>query len=109
MIEIKAIVDEEGLLRACGVTGHAGAGPKGGDIVCAAVSVLARTGAEVLSNRTGIRVLQEAPQRGVFWMEIDCAPKEKDFLFGAGTFLLEGLKSVSQEYPDYCSMTIWRN
>jgi uncharacterized protein YsxB (DUF464 family) len=106
MIRIEAALDEAGLLRSCRVHGHAGAGPRGGDIVCAAVSVLARTALGVLSQREGITVRGEAPERGVISMEIDYAGNGKEFLSGAGAFLLEGLQSVAGEYPDYCDMHV---
>jgi uncharacterized protein YsxB (DUF464 family) len=106
MIRIEAAVDGSGLLRSCRVHGHAGAGPRGGDIVCAAVSVLARTALGVLSRREGITVRGEAPERGSISMEIDYAGNGREFLSGAGAFLLEGLQSVAEEYPDYCVMNV---
>jgi uncharacterized protein YsxB (DUF464 family) len=109
MIRIDAALDELGLLRSCGVEGHAGAGPKGGDIVCAAVSVLIRTALGVLSQREGITVRGEAPERGIIRMEFDYTGEGREFLSAAGTFLLEGLKSVSEEYPDYCTVHIHQN
>jgi uncharacterized protein YsxB (DUF464 family) len=104
VIHITAALDEAGLLRSCRVEGHAGAGPKGGDIVCAAVSVLARTALAVLSRRKGITVRGDAPERGIISMEIDYTGEGREFLSAAGAFLLEGLKSVAGEYPDYCTM-----
>jgi uncharacterized protein YsxB (DUF464 family) len=106
MIRIEAAVDGAGLLRSCRVHGHAGAGPRGGDIVCAAVSVLTRTALGVLSRREGITVRGEAPERGSISMEIDYAGNGKEFLSGVGAFLLEGLQSVAGEYPDYCVMNV---
>lgn len=43
MIRVTFWRDRDGDLRGFRVTGHAGYGPKGGDIVCAAVSALAQT------------------------------------------------------------------
>jgi uncharacterized protein YsxB (DUF464 family) len=106
VVRIEAAVDEAGLLRSCRIHGHAGAGPRGGDIVCAAVSVLARTALRVLSRREGITVRGEAPERGLISMEIDYAADGKEFLSAAGAFLLEGLESVAGEYPDYCVMRV---
>ncbi|MDR0597732.1 MAG: ribosomal-processing cysteine protease Prp [Treponema sp.] len=108
MIRIEAALDEVGLLRSCRIHGHAGAGPRGGDVVCAAVSVLARTALRVLSRREGITVQGEAPERGVIKMEIDYAGNGREFLSAVGSFLLEGLESVAGEYPDYCVMHITR-
>ena len=106
MITIGAALDEAGLLRSCRVCGHAGAGPAGGDIVCAAVSVLTRTALMVLSQREGITVRGEAPERGLVELEIEYTGQGREFLSAAGAFLLEGLKSVAGEYPDYCTMHV---
>ena len=106
MIEIEAVLDETGTLRACKARGHSGAGKKGTDIVCAAVSVLMRTAHRILSNRKGITILGDAPERGVLWLQADYSAEGRDFLAAAGVFLTEGLKSVAEEFPDYCKFTI---
>jgi uncharacterized protein YsxB (DUF464 family) len=106
MIEIDAVLDEAGLLRSCKVTGHAGAGKRGSDIVCAAVSVLMRTALRTLSGREGITVRGGAPERGVFWLETDYVAAGRAFLGAAGDFLIEGLQSVSRDYPDYCKSKV---
>jgi uncharacterized protein YsxB (DUF464 family) len=106
MIHIDVALDEAGLLISCGVTGHAGAGPRGGDIVCAAVSVLLRTALRTLSGREGILVRGDAPKRGSLWLETAYTGEGEAFLSAAGAFLVEGLKSVSGEYPDYCRLHI---
>jgi uncharacterized protein YsxB (DUF464 family) len=106
LIEIEAVIEDDGTLRACEALGHAGASKKGTDIVCAAVSVLMRTAFGTLSNRKGISVQYGAPQPGNFWLEVDYNADGKDFLFAAGSFLIEGLKSVAQEYPRNCKLNI---
>jgi hypothetical protein len=106
MIEIESVFDNEGMLRACKASGHSGAGKTGSDIVCAAVSVLLRTAISTLSNREGITIRCDAPQKGRLWLEIDYEAKGKDFLFAAGEFLINGLSSVAQEYPENCILTI---
>ncbi|MDR3276191.1 MAG: ribosomal-processing cysteine protease Prp [Treponema sp.] len=106
MIKIDAVLDETGLFRACKVWGHAGAGPKGGDIVCAAVSVLTKTAFTTLSSREGIMLRGGAPERGIFWMETDYSGAGREFLAGAGAFLMEGLKSVAELYPEHCRLNI---
>jgi len=98
---------EGGLLKSCRISGHAGAGPKGADIVCAAVSVLARTAFKTLSGRKSIKVQGDFPERGEFRMEISSVnPEDREFLAGVGNFLKEGLFSVSEEYPDYCRVSV---
>jgi uncharacterized protein YsxB (DUF464 family) len=107
VVKIHAVLDDTGLLKSCDVRGHAGAGPRGGDIVCAAVSVLTRTAMAVLAERPGLSVRAEAPERGVFKLEAGAQTAEgRIFLEAAGAFLLEGLQSVVKEYPKNCTMTI---
>jgi uncharacterized protein YsxB (DUF464 family) len=107
MIEIDAALDESGLLRSCSVRGHANAGPKGGDIVCAAVSVLTRTALRTLSGREGIVLRGAASERGVFHIETDYTGAGMEFLAAAGAFLVEGLKSVAEDYPECCKMNLY--
>jgi len=106
VIEIETILEPDGTLRACKAEGHAGAGKAGADIVCAAVSVLMRTALSALSGRKGITLRGGAPEKGQLWLEADYNAEGKDFLFAAGVFLTEGLKSVAREYPKNCKITI---
>jgi len=108
MIEIEAVLDKDGVLRACKAIGHAGAGPTGSDIVCAAVSVLMRTAVRALSGRKGITIRCDAPEPGFLFLEADYTAEGKDFLFAAGVFLTEGIASVVEEYPHCCRLTIRR-
>jgi uncharacterized protein YsxB (DUF464 family) len=107
VITIAVVLDGQGLLKRCDVRGHAGAGKRGNDIVCAAVSVLARTALVTLSDREGIAVRGGAPRRGEFSLEAEALSGDgRNFLAAAGTFLVEGLQSVAVEYPQYCAITI---
>ena len=108
MIEIEALLEEDGTLKACKAVGHAGAGKTGNDIVCAAVSVLMRTALSVLSNKEGITVHGGAPEKGQMWLEAGYTAEGKGFLFAAGVFLIEGLRSVAQEFPQNCKLSIRR-
>ena len=106
MIQAELVL-KDGLLKSCRISGHAGAGPKGSDIVCAAVSVLARTALMIISERKDIKIQGGHPERGHFWMDISVISVEsKDFLDGVGTFLKQGLISVSREFPDFCVINI---
>jgi len=106
VIEIEAVIEDDGTLRACKAAGHAGAGKAGTDIVCAAVSVLMRTALSVLSGRNGITVRGGAPEKGQLWLEAGYDGGGKDFLLAVGVFLIEGLRSVAQEYPQNCRLNI---
>jgi uncharacterized protein YsxB (DUF464 family) len=109
MLRVDVILDREGLLEFTAVQGHAGAGPKGGDPVCAAVSVLLRTLLRTLSGRRGITVQGEPLEGDVFALEAAWSPEGKEFLAAAGAFFIEGISSVAEENPDHCKFTIWRN
>jgi uncharacterized protein YsxB (DUF464 family) len=106
MVAVDVTVDEAGRMSSCRVAGHSGAGKRGGDIVCASVSVLAKAALKTLASRHGIAVRGDAPERGSFWMTAECTEREGDFLSAVTAFLLEGFGSVSKEYPDYCSLRI---
>jgi uncharacterized protein YsxB (DUF464 family) len=108
LIEIEAVLDESGVLRSCKASGHARAGRKGTDIVCAAVSVLMRTAVRALSSRKGIMIRYDAPEEGFLFLEANYTAEGKEFLYSAGVFLTEGLASVAEEYPQHCRLTIRR-
>lgn len=108
MIKADLVLENGGLLKSCKVLGHAGFGRRGWDIVCAAVSVLVRTVAKVLSGREGITVRSGAPERGELWLEVESTAENREFLAAAGAFLSEGLLSVSGEYPEFCQVKIER-
>jgi uncharacterized protein YsxB (DUF464 family) len=108
MVRVEAALDRTGLFRACRVEGHAGTGQRG-RVACAAVSVLVRTALRTLSGRKGIAVRGDAPERGLLWMEVDYTEEGREFLAAAGTFLIEGLVSVSEDFPDYCKVDIQRD
>ena len=108
MIKADLVLDEAGLLCSCRVSGHAGAGKHGSDIVCAAVSVLTRTLVRVLADRKDITIRGSIPGRGDFCVELEYSPDGREFLAAAGAYLIEGLLSVSEEFPDNCRVNIER-
>ena len=106
MIDIEALLEEDGTLISCKAEGHAKAGKAGSDIVCASVSVLMNTAYAVLSNRKGITLSGEAPKTGQLRLEVKYEAGEKDFLFAIGVFLINGLSSIANEYPKNCKLNI---
>ncbi|MCX7655866.1 MAG: ribosomal-processing cysteine protease Prp [Treponemataceae bacterium] len=107
MVSVTVVLDSAGLLRHCQVKGHAGSGQLGKDVVCAAVSVLSRTALRVLVDRAGLFVQGDAPERGDLWFSVELREQgDRPFLEALTTFLLEGFRSVSQEYPAYCIVHI---
>jgi len=99
-------LDKDGILRSCKASGHAKAGKKGHDTICAAVSVLMFAALKTLKFRKGITIIGDWPDEGDIWLETCYDADGKDFLFAAGVFLIEGLKFVAQEYPKYCKLKI---
>ncbi|MDR0447448.1 MAG: ribosomal-processing cysteine protease Prp [Treponema sp.] len=107
MITITVVLDGSGLIKTCDVRGHARAGKRGYDLVCAAVSVLVRTALSVLSKKEGISIKGGAERRGEFSLETKVQNTAgRDFLAAVGSFLIEGLKSVAEEFPQNCIMII---
>jgi uncharacterized protein YsxB (DUF464 family) len=108
MIRLEAALDEDGILVGYRAEGHACAGRKGADIVCAAVSALSRAFVRALRSRKDVSVRADAPGRGLFHLELGYSGEARLFLEGAGTFLLEGLSAVAEEYPECCNLTVVR-
>jgi uncharacterized protein YsxB (DUF464 family) len=106
MIQVEATIDDNDILTGYCAAGHAGARERGTDIVCAAISVLSRSLARALRGKEGINISMDAPGRGNFSAAISYSAGAKQFLRGAGSFLLEGLRSVAEEYPEHCNLTI---
>jgi uncharacterized protein YsxB (DUF464 family) len=100
-VSISAVItlDRSSLLRSLSITGHADVGPPGHDIVCAAVTVLVRTAATVLSTKPYITAAVSAPARGELYLDIACKREGEPYLSAVQDFLLEGLQSVAEEYP----------
>ena len=98
MIQI-LLVRAQGRL-ALSAKGHALYGKKGQDIVCAAVTVLARTAAQTLGSRPGIAFEGALPNRGELSFEAraleDSAKAGLDF---AADFLQKGFEGLSKEFP----------
>jgi uncharacterized protein YsxB (DUF464 family) len=104
MIAIEIVLDN-GLLKRCRIKGHAYG--KGKEIVCAAVSALARTAASALAGEDGVATRCEAKKPGEFFLEVaECAEAKQGFLSGVGTFLTSGFDSIAREYPKQCWLSV---
>jgi uncharacterized protein YsxB (DUF464 family) len=97
---VTVTLDGSFLLRSLAVTGHAEGGLKGNDVVCAAVTVLVRTAAAVLSDKNYITAHIFAPARGELYLDVECVREGEPYLSAVQDFLLEGLGSLAAEYPD---------
>jgi len=110
LISAEIVLDGKGFLKSCKIEGHAGAGKRGEDVVCAAVSVLARTAFRTLSRADGVDVSGEAPARGAYGLKVVAFDGSnavaEGFLAGTTAFLVEGLSSVARDYPEQCTVLI---
>ena len=84
----------------CRVEGHSGWGKAGGDIICAAVSILGCTCVNALESVCGIEAVIDENDDGILSFrlpEITAAENEKaQILMGA---LKQGLADLAAEYP----------
>lgn len=100
MIRVRARIDQDGLLLDFEARGHAGQGPQGSDIVCAAFTVLARTAFSALGQLPGAVVEGRAPRPGDLDFHVEAMPdSERDKALGMSAFLLEGVAALAREYP----------
>ena len=82
--------------------GHANFGTRGNDIVCAAVSVLARTAESFLKNNVDVTV--QAPERGRFTLSVaENHRQDNEQLRFLALFLTEGFIGLQRDYPENLS------
>lgn len=109
MITAKVLLDAEGRLVRFEAEGHAGHRPKGGDIVCAAFSVLARSAYESLAALPGADLEGSAPKPGFLSFRVRRLDSESEGrAAGIADFLLAGISSLEREYPGEVGLTIER-
>lgn len=100
VVTVRITRAEDGTISAFEVTGHAGHAPKGRDVVCAAVSVLAQTAALGLEGRLGIAAVVAA-DAGRFScllppdLPIQACSRAQDIL----ETMCMGLAAIEREYP----------
>ena len=107
MIRIDIRLDQGGALQGFTVSGHAGGGPSGEDIVCAAVSVLFRTAARLLELQPDIRIRGGARESGSMELQIEELPaSRRRWLAGLSDFLLRGSRDLQEENPQVIVLSV---
>ncbi len=105
MIVVAVVFDGDGIIECVSVSGHALGLEKGGNIVCAAVTVLVRTAARVLEALPGVQVSGGPGERGEFELCIDGVDKRKaGYVKAVGDYLLRGIKDLRDEFPGDCTI-----
>ena len=59
MIKV-TVLRQDNLIKSIEINGHAGSGPKGHDLVCAAVSAIITGGANALPNKNNYKIVLES-------------------------------------------------
>ncbi|MBN1686419.1 MAG: ribosomal-processing cysteine protease Prp [Spirochaetales bacterium] len=107
MILVTVAQDGCGKMESVTVDGHALGLRRGGNIVCAAVTILVRTAARLLEADPDVRVSGGPGERGEFTLFVDSAGQDKNALVKTvGDFLVQGLKDLQAEFPDDCTLEI---
>jgi hypothetical protein len=100
VIRLSLRLRADGCLAGFAASGHAGAGPKGRDPVCAAVTVLLRTAARLLAERPELQAGGGSPAEGVMRLELQPPPAgSREWVLGVTDTLLTGLRDLDREFP----------
>ena len=107
MIVVKVSLDKDRLISRISASGHAGAGIRGNDVVCAAATSLLRTVARTLERDKWVELESEAPNRGYLTVDVRRVPEDRrQWFLGVQDTLLNGIRDLVNEHPDRCSLTI---
>ena len=92
MITVKAFVDQDGGYRGFKVTGHAGYGEEGEDIVCAAVSALTQNTVNAIETFTEDPISCTVDEGYLEFSFLETAGPESKLLMNALMLGLEGIE-----------------
>ena len=107
MVKIAVVLDGNGCLSRMNLSGHAGYALKGADPACAAVTLLARTTARLVSSRTGWTVDGAALKPGNLSLVIIQRPGDTDeWLRGVTDTLMLALADINEEFPGAISVSL---
>jgi uncharacterized protein YsxB (DUF464 family) len=100
VIRLSVRLRADGCLAGFAASGHAGAGPKGRDPVCAAVTVLLRTTARLLTSQPDLRVEGVSPAEGEMRLALAPPPEaRREWVRGVTATLVAGLTDLDREFP----------
>jgi uncharacterized protein YsxB (DUF464 family) len=108
LISVVVVRNGRGNLVSAEASGHAGAGKRGTDIVCSAVTVLLRTTLSVLSA-SGVSLEAGTAGRGSLGFRVTASSaRDEALLRYAADFLVEGIGSLERESPGAIEMRVDR-
>ena len=94
MIKV-AIVRQNNLIQSLEISGHANSGPKGHDLVCAAVSAIITGGANAIPNKNNYKIELKS---GYALIEMKNADEESNKVLNTVCIML---KTVEESYPQH--------
>jgi uncharacterized protein YsxB (DUF464 family) len=98
LVRVRVELDGDGCLRGLEAAGHAGAGRRGEDLTCAAVSGLLRSVARLLHGTEGLVVVGQAAEPGRLELKVVRISQERRYwLRGVTDVLLSGLTDLREE------------
>lgn len=90
-------MDKKGCLKEVNASGHA-LGSIGNNLICAAATVLIRTAAKILEEKSGIEIKGRAKEPGELFFSISkMNNSESSYLKGITDYLCLGLKDLEKE------------
>ncbi|MBI9106913.1 MAG: ribosomal-processing cysteine protease Prp [Spirochaetales bacterium] len=109
MINIRIAIDNKGNLGTLRAEGHAMNAEKGSNIVCAAVSAQLRAVVRALQAKAGIEAVISADEPGFLELIVKSGLGNSEWLEGATDVLLAGLLETERDFPDECSIKLFKN
>ncbi len=109
MIRASVVLDAKSNLRRFRASGHALAGDRGYDVVCAAFSVLARTAYRALEALPGVEISGRAPEPGSLSFDITSPAASAERAAGVADFLIAGMGDLARDFPAAVEFVLERN
>ena len=107
MIRLSVRLQADGCLAGFAASGHAGSGPRGRDLACAAVTVLLRTAARLLAAQSDLRVDGKAAGEGELRLELAPPPEaRREWVRGVTATLVAGLTDLEREFPGLLKLEV---
>ena len=105
MIVVTVDLNDDGIIKSAVVSGHAIGLEKGGNIVCAAATILIRTAARLLEGTRGVKVAGGPGRSGELSLFIEkVGEQSKSYVKAVGDYLLTGIRDLQHEFPDDCTL-----
>ena len=109
MVYARVVCSADGCLSQVTMRGHVSpaGGPRGGNIVCAAITGLVRSCAEVIVRRDGISADGTADAEGEFMLSVrQVGAEQRQWLRGVSDVLTGGLRRIAAESPDELELEV---